>query len=83
MAKDKKTGNQYISEKQGKAKAARDAHKDQQIYDREARKVDQSKRTPQQQLNLLDKRIGVGIGASKERAKLHRLRLASISKTEE
>lgn len=36
----------------------------------EERATAAAKRTPQEQLDILDKRLGVGVGAKKERAKL-------------
>ena len=45
-------------------------NKDQRIERAEVRQGERSKRSPEQQLQLLDKRLGKGVGASKERAKL-------------
>ena len=39
----------------------------------EALAVERAKRSPQQQLKLLDDKFGVGVGAVKERAKLQAL----------
>lgn len=36
----------------------------------EVRQAERAKRTPKQQLDLLDRKLGTGIGAKKERAKL-------------
>jgi len=37
------------------------------------RKEEYEKRSPQEQLDLLDEKLGIGIGAKKERAKLKAL----------
>jgi len=44
--------------------------KDQRIERAEVRQGERLERSPEQQLQLLDKRLGKGVGASKERAKL-------------
>ena len=36
----------------------------------EVRREERAKRTPQQQIAVLDKKLGVGVGAKKERARL-------------
>ena len=41
--------------------------------DAEGRKEERNKRSPEDQLKLLDDRLGVGIGAKKERTRLQKL----------
>lgn len=44
-----------------------------QQFDAETRKITRELRTPQQQLAELDRRLGVGVGATRERARLAKL----------
>lgn len=51
-------------------KGARDAAKTARHLDAEERAQERADRTPQQQLDYLDRRLGKGLGAVRERAKL-------------
>jgi len=49
------------------------AHRDQRREEAEVRQAERQKRTPQEQLSLLDTKLGPGVGASKERARLQKI----------
>lgn len=69
MAKDDR-GNTYISEAQSKARAAYDKAVDTRIIAREERQYARANRTDEEQLIRLDKLLGEGVGATRERARL-------------
>ena len=52
-----------------KGRAQRQAHRE----DAELRKVVRDARTHEEQLELLDDRLGIGVGAKRDRARLARL----------
>lgn len=52
-------------------KEARYAKQDAKLANVEIRQIAASERTPRQQLNRLDKRLGKGLGAESERARLN------------
>lgn len=50
--------------------AAKQRHLEAQRAAAKGRKFDYSTKTPRQRLNILDRRLGKGVGARKERARL-------------
>ena len=69
MAKDEK-GNTYISEAQARAQTEWDERKRSKEEARIVRQEARASRTDEQQLARLDKLLGPGVGAKKERARL-------------
>lgn len=61
-------------------KVYRDPQKILRVTEAEKRRVAASNRTPEEQIQLLDNRLGVGVGATKERKKLNDLIQAKIGK---
>lgn len=64
------TAEQFVSDKQRVAKEKWNERARYSHNIREQNKVARAKRSPRQQLNTLDARLGIGIGAAKERKKL-------------
>ena len=60
--------NKPRKSKQGKGVARR--KKEQKRAEAEARAAARAQRSPQAQIALLDKRLGKGVGAARERARL-------------
>lgn len=65
--------NSVAPRRNAPAKGIARARKEEKRMEAEIRQKIASERTPQQQLAVLDRKLGKGVGAVKERAKLHKL----------
>jgi hypothetical protein len=63
----------FASERQLIARASWEAKHDGKMMSVEKRKSERTRRSPAQQIKVLDKRLGEGVGAHKERARLAKL----------
>ena len=61
------------SDAYNEARRKREARHSAKLSDAHERAEESAKRTPEEQLRRLDLRLGVGVGAEKERARLHAL----------
>ena len=64
------TNDSFVSEAQEAARKSRAELKNEKEARRLANAEARAKRTPEEQLALLDQRLGEGVGAKKERARL-------------
>lgn len=61
------------AEAQSNMRQAREAKRVAKLQDRQKCEEDAAHRSPQEQLRRLDERLGVGVGATKERVRLKAL----------